>query len=142
VALLLLFVFVRIRTIPNRGGRRTVEDVKVYGLCLGRLKHQIGLAREREKANASQRILLESYCYSDPADIIDILELYDIEDRSLASLMGKLGDLAYTASVLMRETLTFGIDENGVFGLYLLLDRQGSPLPEPDEAGTSVLSRT
>ena len=61
-----------------------MEDVKIYGLCLERLKYQIGLAKEKSNNGESltnERYLMESYHTSDIDDIIDILELYDLERR-------------------------------------------------------------
>lgn len=98
-----------------------MDEVKVYGLCLGRLKHQLNIARKRCETSALQgNILLESYNTSDIHDLIDILDLYDIEDRNWDGLMDKLDDLAQTVSALMRETLMFAITDEGHLGLYLV----------------------
>ncbi|HAM52442.1 MAG TPA: hypothetical protein DCP92_17730 [Nitrospiraceae bacterium] len=56
--------------------------------------------------------LLESYNTGELEDIVDILELYDLEKRTLESLQEKLDELAYTVSVLMNETLMFGFRED------------------------------
>jgi hypothetical protein len=98
-------------------------EAKIYGLCLERLKYQIGNAKERtaEKDIHEYRngFLLESYNTGDIDDIIDILELYDLEERTLERLREKLGDLAYTVSLLMRERLFFDFTREGHLGLYL-----------------------
>jgi len=99
-----------------------MDDVKIYGLCIERLKFQIGNAKKRlngsDLVNAGH-VLLESYNTDDPEEIIDILELYDINERSFEAVREKLDELEYTVSILSRETLTFGITEKGHLGLYL-----------------------
>jgi hypothetical protein len=98
------------------------DAVKIYGLCLERLKHQIKNARNRVESETSpypDQLLLESYVTGELDDIIDILELCDLEERTFESLREKLEDLAYTVSVLTNETLTFGFNEDGHLGLYL-----------------------
>ncbi len=103
------------------------DSVKIYGLCLERLKHQIKNARSRLKAETyplTEEVLLESYNTGDLEDIIDILELYDLEERTLKSLREKLDDLAYTVSVLIGETVAFGFDEDGHLGLYLAIQER------------------
>jgi len=98
------------------------DSVKIYGLCLERLRHQIKNARNRlaaETCNSPDHVLLESYTTGEIEEIIDILELYDLEERTLDSLKDKLDDLAYTASVLIGADLTFGFTEEGHLGLYL-----------------------
>ena len=113
-----------------------MDDVKIYGLCIERLKFQIGNAKERLNEGAAvsdEHVLLESYNTDDPEDIIDILELYDINERSFEAVREKLDELAYTVSILTRETLTFGITERGHLGLYLAADvkfRTGSKFEE------------
>ncbi|MBI3592746.1 MAG: hypothetical protein HY099_04625, partial [Nitrospirae bacterium] len=67
-------------------------------------------------------ILLECYNTGDLDDIIDILELYDIEERTFEAFREKLEELAYTVSVLIRETLFFDFTQNGHLGLYLSLN--------------------
>ncbi|MGD1075089.1 MAG: hypothetical protein ABR903_03295 [Thermodesulfovibrionales bacterium] len=107
------------------------DAVKIYGLCLERLQYQIKNAKNPVKAwthPCPDQILLESYRAGDLEDIVDILELYDLEERTFESLKEKLEDLAYTVSVLINETLTFGFDEDGHLGLYLSIrDRSFSP---------------
>jgi hypothetical protein len=95
-------------------------EAKIYGLCLERLRHQINKAKE--KGSISGDYLLEGYNTGDIDDIIDILELYDLEERSYDGLMQKLDDLAYTVSVLTQEKLFFDFTEEGHLGLYITLN--------------------
>ncbi|RJQ21767.1 MAG: hypothetical protein C4560_03470 [Nitrospiraceae bacterium] len=97
-------------------------DVKIYGLCLERLKFQINNAKQRTEGKHVLLELLESYNTRDIEDIIDILELYDIEERTFEALWSKLEELAYTVSVLTTETLIFNITEEGHIGLYLAVN--------------------
>ena len=65
------------------------DAIKIYGLCLERLKHQIKNAGNRVKAETyfcPDQVLLESYNTGERQDIIDILELYDLEERTFDSL--------------------------------------------------------
>lgn len=104
------------------------DAVKIYGLCLERLKHQIGNARKRaddKVLSQDDRILLESYQTGDIDEIVDILELYDIGERTTDALREKLDDLAFTVSALTFETLSFGFTGEGHLGLYLAV-RDGS----------------
>lgn len=100
-----------------------MEAAKIYGLCLERIRHQI--IRVKQRAHGGRLhdvpILLESYNTGDIEDIIDILELYDIEERTHEGLEEKLEDLAYTVSELVREVLFFDYTEEGHMGLYLSL---------------------
>jgi hypothetical protein len=100
-----------------------MDDAKIYGVCISRLKHQIENARLKadKRCPPFEHILLESYLTGDVEEIIDILELYDVKPRDLENLMSVLEDLAYTLSVLTREPLSFGFTEEGHFGLYLIL---------------------
>ncbi len=103
------------------------SGVKIYGLCMERLRHQIDIARSRiEKGlqGDATKVVLECYNTGDVDDIIDILELYDIgDDRSADTLRDKLDELAYTASLLMREKVEFGFNGKGQLCLYLAVDR-------------------
>ena len=107
------------------------DSVKIYGLCLERLKQQIKNARNRATSKiytGTDHVLLESYNTGELEDIIDILELYDLEETTFESLKEKLDDLAYTVSVLIGETLTFGFSEESYLGLYLAIrDKSLSP---------------
>jgi len=118
-----------------------MEGVKIYGLCLERLKFQILRAKERVSQEASShcRPLLESYMTGDIGEIIDILELYDMEDRTGEHLREKLGELAYTISVLTKEDLSFDYADDGNLGLYLALqDWQEICEPMPEALAVSV----
>jgi len=112
-----------------------MKDAKIYGLCLERLKHQIGNARLRPSGALPRypaRVLLESYCTGDMEEIIDILELYDIELHTPRHLREKLEDLSYTASLLLRETLRFAYTDEGHLGLYLTFQEEQRPFSQPD----------
>ena len=99
-----------------------MDEVKIYGLCLGRIKHQLNIAgKRRAETSAQGNVLLESYYTSNIDDLIDILDLYDIEDRTWDGLMNKLDDLAQTVSALMRKTLMFAITDEGHLGLYFAI---------------------
>jgi hypothetical protein len=100
-------------------------EAKIYGVCLERLKHQINNAKQRIKDGTcayNDLILLECYNTGDLDDIIDILELYDIEERTFDRLKAKLEELSYTISVFTREALFFDFTQNGYLGLYLSLN--------------------
>ncbi len=111
-----------------------MDGVKIYGLCLERLKHQIGNARRRTEKTAEiqDRVLLESYNTGDVEDIIDILELYDLEDHTEELVREKLEDLSYTVSELLRERVLFDYTEEGHLGLYLAVTK-GSAVPVCEE---------
>jgi len=101
-----------------------MEEVKIYGLCLERLKYQIGHAIKKvngEELPVQNRVLLESYNTADIDDIIDILELYDVEDSTSNHVREKLEELACTVSLLLRETLVFDFTDDGHLGLYLFI---------------------
>lgn len=100
-----------------------MEDVKIYGLCLERLRYQIVNAKKKENGDvpsSQDRFLLESYNTAEIDDIIDILELYDVEERTSNHVKEKLEELAETVSLLIRETLVFDLTDDGYLGLYLL----------------------
>lgn len=99
-----------------------MDDAKIYNVCLMRVKHQIAKAKERlgDYSSSEAVIVLESYNTNDPEEIIDILELYDLEDRTPAGLVEKLEDLSYTVSVLVREKVVFDYDEKGNLGLQFI----------------------
>ncbi len=116
-----------------------MEGVKIYGLCLERLRYQITNARKRVESEGTEymgRVLLESYNTGDLEEIIDILEIYDVEDRTREIVGEKLEDLAYTVSELVRETITFDYTIEGHLGLYLALPKEVlTPLCEEAMAG-------
>jgi len=100
-----------------------METLSICGLCLERLRFQIRNAKKRMADNGSQvvarRILLESYNTSDPEEIVDILEIYHAKDRTLEGVQQTLDELAYSASVLTRESLQFDFNDEGHYGLFL-----------------------
>jgi hypothetical protein len=96
-----------------------MEEVKIYGLCLERLRYQITNARKR--INGQDRFLLECYNTGEIDDIIDILELYDVAEKTQEHLGRKLDELAYTASLLVRESVTFDYTDDGHLGLYWII---------------------
>ncbi len=108
-----------------------MEGVKIYGLCLERLRYQITKAKERTERDGAREgtpLLLESYNTGDLEDIIDILELYDLNDRTFFEMKEKLEDLAYTVSELLREEISFGYTREGHLGLYLSLPKEAEIL--------------
>ena len=112
-----------------------MEGVKIYGLCLERLRHQIAKAGERAKQNVSDaagRILLESYNTGELDDIVDILELYDLKDTTFSEVYEKLEELAYTVSELLRERVMFAYTAEGHLGLYLVVNREASVSGHPE----------
>ncbi len=114
-----------------------MDDAKIYNVCLMRVKHQITKANERLDNGSAPKagIVLESYNTGDLEEIIDILELYDIEDRTPAGLAEKLEDLAYTVSVLVREKVVFDYDEKGNLGLqYIPKERSAEAYNVSDAA--------
>jgi len=104
-----------------------MKEIKIYGLCLERLRYQISNAKKKVNNDTSpfqDRSLLESYNTADIDDIIDILELYDVEERSLQYVNEKLEELAYTVSLILSETLTFDLTNSGHLGLYLIIHKE------------------
>jgi hypothetical protein len=94
------------------------ENFKLYGVCVERLKHQLALARKRVGDRPVDRVVLEGYQTGDIDEIIDILELYDIEEKTPEAFRGKLEDLAHDVSLFIKETIEFGYDDNGNLCLY------------------------
>lgn len=99
------------------------DELKIYGLCLQRLNHQIGIAKGRVNTtpDRANEVLLESYETGAVEEIIDILELYDVEAQTFEAVQEKLDDLACTVSVLTGEKLFFDYTGEGHLGLYLAL---------------------
>lgn len=110
-------------------------EAKIYGLCLERLRFQIKKAKER---GCTGDYLIESYNTADMDDIIDILEIYDLEERSLEGLMQKLDDLAYSVSLLTQEKLFFDFTEDGSLGLFLSLNEKAAELDTVEEIAVSA----
>lgn len=125
----------------NLKGCSMEEGVKIYGLCLERMRYQIGNAKKKAPSTVPEeqgRFLLESYNTKDIDDIIDILELYDIESKSFEHLRVKLEELAYTVSVLTREIISFGFTDEGHLGLYLTLNAESGEAVEEDIALAAI----
>ena len=99
-----------------------MDDAKIYNVCLMRVTHQVRQAKQRLNDGMPHdwRIILESYNTGEMEDIIDILEIYDLDDRTAQGLTRKLEDLAYTVSVLVKEEIAFDYDEKGNLGLYFV----------------------
>ena len=101
-----------------------MDEAKIYNVCLQRVKFQITNAKQRlGDALSETRLILESYNTGDIAEIVDILELYDLEEHTREALTEKLDDLSYTVSVLVKDKISFDYDEKGNLGLYLLLSQ-------------------
>jgi hypothetical protein len=105
-----------------------MDEAKIYNVCLQRVKFQITNAKQRLNGGipSGGRLILESYNTGDIRDIVDILELYDLDDQAPDGLAEKLEDLAYTVSVLVKEKIAFDYDAKGNLGLYLLLKEKAS----------------
>ena len=99
------------------------DNAKIYGLCLYRLKYQIERAIGRAEGCGQKQLILECYNTSEIDDIVDILEIYDLKERTQKELEAQLEELAYTVSVLTRQSLFFDYTEQGHLGLYIDLDR-------------------
>lgn len=93
-----------------REKEKSMRGVKIYGLYLERLKYQITNARRKRGSEGSAcpaRVPLECYNTGKLEDILNILELYDVKDKTVSEVNEKLEDLAYTVSELVRETVLF-----------------------------------
>jgi hypothetical protein len=97
-----------------------MHDAKIYGLCLERIKHQILNARTR----GEDKVLLETYCTSDTGEIIDILELYDLDNKTDGGLWDKLRELSYTISLLLGHQLEFGYGPDREIGLFVFFRKK------------------
>lgn len=102
---------------------------KVNGVCLQRVAQLISKAKERLNGNIYQgQVLLESYCTGDVEDIVHILVLYHLRERTREGLAKELEKLAFALSRIAHEELSFGYCESGNLGLYLTItdgDRAG-----------------
>jgi hypothetical protein len=109
-----------------------MEEGKIYNVCLQRVKFQITNAMRRLNNDTPPqgRLILESYNSGDIEEIIDILEIYDLEDRTRTGLTEKLDDLAYTVSALVRTQIAFDYDEKGNLGLFLVVDERKEEFSE------------
>ena len=107
---------------------RKVEGAKVYGLCLERLEFQIKnalarISKDSRLYNPDKGFVLESYCTGDIDEIIDLLEIYDIPDTKRETVIEKLSEIAYSASLLLGETIKFNFCEEGFLCIYLILNK-------------------
>jgi hypothetical protein len=107
-------------------GRTIMDEAKIYNVCLQRVKFQITGAKQRlgDTLPAAAKVILESYNTGDIDEIIDILEIYDLGSHDQKGLEEKLEDLAYTVSIMVKETIGFDYDEKGNLGLYLKLEKR------------------
>lgn len=94
------------------------ENLKLYGVCVERLKHQLVLAKKRVGDRVVEKEVLEGYRTGDIEELIDILELYDIDEKSAEAFQNKLEDLAHDVSLFIKETIEFGYDDDGNLTLY------------------------
>ena len=115
-----------------------MDEAKIYNVCLQRVKFQITNAKKRLNGFAPPegRLVLESYNTGDIDEIIDILEIYDLDRHTREGLEEKLEDLAYTVSVLIKETVAYDYDEQGNLGLYFILKKRAGE--EYDEADAEL----
>ena len=95
-----------------------LENFKLYGVCVERLKHQLANARKRVGDRVVDRVVLEGYQTGDIDEIIDLLEFYDIEEKTPEALQGKLEDLAHDVSLFVKEIIEYGYDDNGNLCMY------------------------
>lgn len=96
------------------------EDFKIYGCCLERIKFQIREAQKRRARPVDGKVVLESYFTGELDEIVDLLELYDLDEETCEALEEKLADLAYDVSLLAREKVEFAYDRRGDLCLYWL----------------------
>lgn len=117
-----------------------MDEGKIYNVCLQRVKFQITNAMRRPGIYPPPmgRLILESYTTGDIEEIIDILEIYDLEDRTRAGLAEKLDDLAYTVSALVRTQIAFDYDDKGNLGLFLVVDERKEEFSETGPALSAV----
>ena len=93
---------------------------KIYGICLDRVGQLIAKAKKRLNGNSHHgQLLLESYCTGDINDIVYILVLYDLKERTPEGLTKELEKVASTLSRIAHDELSFGYTEEGHLGLYL-----------------------
>ncbi len=100
-----------------------MDNAKIYNVCLERVKFQVSNARKKLNGGVPPggRLILESYNSGDFDDIVDILEIYDIKERTEECLREKLDDLAYTVSVLVNERVCFDYNDKGNLCLCLVI---------------------
>jgi hypothetical protein len=107
----------------RRGKEERAWRSKVYGLCLKRLRHQSGNAKLRVNGETVKRFrsyIARELHHSDIEESIsDVLELYDVEERTCLAVKTKLEDCTYTVSALLGETIAFGSTAKGALDRYL-----------------------
>lgn len=97
-----------------------MQRARIYGICLERLSVLIGKAKARLTGEGHwARVILESYHTGDIDDIVYILELDDIEERTQRGLRKEIDYLTSTLSEASGEMLSFDYCEAGYLGLYL-----------------------
>lgn len=96
------------------------EDFKIYGCCLERIKFQIRDAQKRRARPVDGKVVLESYFTGELEEIVDLLELYDLDEKTCEALEEKLADLAFDVSLLAREKVSFDYDQRGDLCLFWL----------------------
>jgi hypothetical protein len=133
-------------TIPyymSRLRRRTMDEAKIYNVCLQRVKFQITNAKKRLNGFVPPegRLVLESYNTGDIDEIIDILEIYDLDRHTREGLDEKLEDLAYTVSVLVKESVAYDYDEKGNLGLYFILNKRAGEAYDEADAELAASAR-
>lgn len=74
---------------------------------------------KKENLREGDRVILESFNTSDIDDIVDILELYDIENKQPETVKEKIEELAESVSLMIREIVEFDFAYNGHLCLYL-----------------------
>jgi hypothetical protein len=98
-----------------------VEGFKIHNICLDKLIDSIDEVRKKrhQPVDKNGLMLIESYNTADAEEIIRILGLTDIKDRTMEGLKDKLDDLSLTLSCFTQEELEFALDAEGNLGLYL-----------------------
>ena len=75
-------------------------------------------ARKRVGDRVADRVVLEGYQAGDIDEIIDLLEFYDIEEKTPGALQDKLEALAHDVSLFVKEIIEYGYDDNGNLCMY------------------------
>jgi len=57
---------------------------------------------------------------------LDLLEIYDVPDRKRETVIGKLSEIAYSASILLGETVRFNFSDEGFLCIYLILKKSSA----------------
>lgn len=120
-----------------------MDEVKIYNVCLQRVKFQITNAKRRLDGFVppAEKLVLESYNTGDIDEIIDILEIYDLDRHDRRGLEEKLEDLAYTVSILVKESVAYDYDVKGNLGLYLILNNRMREEYDAEDAELAAAAR-